>query len=414
MKRRVLIVTQYFWPEAFRVNDLAEALISRGDSVTVLTGIPNYPKGRAFNGYKGYKSYREHIGGVDVIRSPLILRGRGGRIRLALNYFSFAALATLVGLLRISGAFDIIFVFEPSPITVALPAIALKAKLRIPMILWVQDVWPESVTAVGVSPGASLLGAVDRLVSFIYSRCDLILVQSKGFIGSVARRSATSAQIRYFPNTAEAVYKPVTRTETVAEDTLMPGGFRVTFAGNIGAAQDFPTILAAAELLKEHREIKWMVLGDGRMRGWVESEIARRGLGETVFLLGSFPVERMSSFFGASDVMLMTLRKDPILALTIPSKVQSYLACGRPIIAALDGEGARVVAEAGAGLSCPAESPNALAEAVLTLSRKNSNEMDELGRSGRAYFDREFSREFLVDRLSRWMDNLIEGKNCES
>jgi len=187
----------------------------------------------------------------------------------------------------------------------------------------------------------------------------------------------------------------------------MPEGFCVTFAGNIGAAQNFETILNAAERLKEHKYIHWVIIGDGRMFQWVKRQVIKRGLSETVHLLGRYPAEAMPRFFALSDVLLVTLKKKPIFTLTIPSKVQSYLACAKPIIAALDGEGAKVVEEADAGVTCSAENPIALVEAVLKLYNMSETARKEMGRKGRSYFEKHFEREMLIDRLDGWMEELV-------
>jgi glycosyltransferase involved in cell wall biosynthesis len=191
----------------------------------------------------------------------------------------------------------------------------------------------------------------------------------------------------------------------------MPNGFRVVFAGNIGAAQDFHNILSAAEKLKAKKDIHWVILGDGRMSNWVQAEISKRGLYDTVHLLGRYPAEAMPRFFALSDALLVTLKKEPIFALTIPSKIQSYLACAKPIIAGLEGEGARVVEEAGAGITCPAEDPTELAQAVLKMYRMTSEKRDSMGRRGRKYFEDNFEREKLLDRLTQLITELKEETN---
>ena len=192
----------------------------------------------------------------------------------------------------------------------------------------------------------------------------------------------------------------------------MPKGFCVMFAGNIGAAQSFETILEAATLLRDRHDIHWLVVGDGHRRTWVEGEIVARGLKENVHLLGSRPAESMPRYFALADVLLVTLKRDPIFGLTIPSKVQSYLACAKPILAALDGEGARVVRESGAGIVCPAEDAKALADSVLRLYHMSPEERDGMGRNGRVYFEANFEREHLLDQLERWMQGLLREKSC--
>lgn len=412
---RILIVTQYFWPESFRINDLALGLKERGHSVTVLTGQPNYPGGDFFPGYGGFQRSREDFHGVDVIRVPLVRRGRGRGVRLALNYLSFAVSASALGLLRCKGAFDLIFVYEPSPVTVGIPALALKKAKGAPLFFWVQDLWPESLTATGAVRSALILGLVEKLVRFIYAGCDKILVQSKAFFDPITKLGVPEGRIAYFPNSAEFLYQPVSVEDDAPELSRLPQGFRVMFAGNIGAAQDFETILGAAERLATHTDIHWVILGDGRLAPWVAEQVKHRGLSGNVHLLGQHPVDAMPRYFALADTMLVTLKRDPIFSVTIPAKVQSYLACAKPIVAGLDGEGARVIAESGAGFAAPAEDPAALAEAVLRAYRLSREERAEMGRRGRAYFAHHFEREMLLDRLEAWMNDQAMGvKLCES
>lgn len=400
---RVLVVSQYFWPENFRINDLAQHLRERGHEVTVLTGQPNYPDGRFFSGYGWLRKWRETYQGAEILRCPLLPRGRGHWFRLAFNYVSFALSASVLAPFRCRGRYDAIFVYEPSPITVALPALLLRALGRGPVLLWVLDLWPESVAAASGVRSPLVLGAVARAVRFIYRRCDLVLVQSQGFVDRVQALGAAPDKVRYFPSWAEEVF-----FRRVSEGDLdglpaLPTGFRVMFTGNIAVAQDFPNLLAAAELLKSHPDIHWVVIGEGRMAQWVRSEVAERGLAGQVHLLGSFPVERMPAFCAQADCLLVTLKRDPILALVIPAKIQAYLACGRPIIGMLDGEGARLIAQAGAGFVGPTGDPAALAENVLRMYRLPAEERARMGKAGYEYARREFSPEQLVSRLEEWM-----------
>ncbi len=408
---QVLIVTQYFWPENFRINDLVLGLKERGHEVKVLTGIPNYPGGNIFDGYSLIKPFREIYEGAPVFRVPLIPRGNGSRIRLVVNYFSFVLFTCILGPLRRLGPIDLIFIYEPSPITVCLPALLLKKLKSAPVMFWMQDLWPESLSATSAIRSKKILKMVDILVRFIYRGCDRILIQSRAFFEPVKHQGGEPNRILYFPNSAEELYQPVILEKDAHERAVMPEGFCVTFAGNIGAAQDFGTILNAAERLKDHREINWVIIGDGRMFPWVKRQVIERDLSKTVHLLGRYPAEAMPNFFALSDVLLVTLKKEPIFALTIPSKVQSYLACAKPIIAALDGEGASVVKEAGAGVNCPAENPEALADAVLKLYNMSGRERENMGQKGRSYFEKHFEREMLLDRLEGWMEALVTQRH---
>ena len=398
----VLVITQYFWPESFRINDLVIGLKEKGYRITVLTGQPNYPAGAFYPGYGFFKWKKEEFDGIEVIRVPVFPRGSGRSFRLVLNYLSYACFACFIGPFRCTSRYDLIFVFEPSPITVGLPALLFKKLKKAPILFWVQDLWPESLSATGAISSKVLLRYVEKLVRFIYQGSDYILVQSKEFYVPIEKLGIDKERIRYFPNSAESLYKPMILENDAPETISIPAGFRVMFAGNIGAAQDFATILDAAEKLKSYPDIHWLILGDGRKLVWVKEQIISRGLSKTFHLLGRYPVEVMPRYFSLADVMLVVLKSDPIFSLTIPSKIQSYLACGKPIIAALDGAGAKIVREAGAGLTPSVENPEELANAVLRLYEMSGEDRRIMGLHGLEYFKMHFERNMLLDRLDGW------------
>jgi len=395
---KILIVSQYFWPENFKINDLAAGLASEGNDVTVLTGMPNYPQGEFFPGYSFWSPRKETWKGVRILRVPLISRGKSTGIRLALNYFSFAFFGSVLGPVVYRGRPGAILVYQTSPITAALPAIIIKWLRKTPLYLWIQDLWPESLSATGAIRAPRILFLVGCLVRFIYKQCDWLLSQSRSFNSSIVEYGGRPDRIVYFPNSAEENYRSSVQI-TAEECSGLPPGFKIMFAGNIGVAQDFETILDAAELTKPEARIQWIILGEGRRLSWVKQQIISRNLEHTVFLLGSFPVERMPEFFSAADIMLVSLKREPIFALTMPAKTQSYLAAGKPILASLDGEGAEIIKEAKAGIAVPAGSPNKLAEMAIRLSRMNKEQLLELGRNGRLYFETHFERSLLLNQL---------------
>jgi len=400
----ILIVSQYFWPEDFRVNELALGLKRKGHAVTVLTGIPNYPRGSFFEGYGLFRKREEDFSGIKVLRVPLVSRGKSKGFRLALNYFSFVLFASLLGPFYCRGRYDLIFVFEISPVTVCLPAILLKKIKKAPIFLWVLDLWPENLSATGAVSSPLILSLVGRMVKFIYSQCDKILVSSKGFVSQVSGMGFPPGNILYFPNWAEEAYGRAPDKTMLAGLGPLPAGFKVVFAGNIGAAQSFETILGAAERLKGTADLQWLIAGDGRMAGWVRDQIKSRALDGCVHMLGRHPQETIVSLFGAADVLLVTLRRNPVFALTVPGKIQSYMACGRPIIAALEGEGAALIEESGSGLVCPPEDPVALAAAVTRLKAMSAEERVRMGAAGAAYAAANFSRADLFNRLADWIE----------
>lgn len=398
-RMKILLVTQYFWPENFPINHVVEGLVQRGCAVTVLTGMPNYPSGQFAAGYGGIMPRRELFRSIPVHRVPMTARGQG-RLSLALNYLSFALSASILGPLLIRERFDAVFVYQVSPVTVGIPG-ALMSRLRGgTLCLWVQDLWPESLSATGGTSSPTVIGAVRRLVRWIYRRCDRVLVSSRGFRASVEAHGTPPDRVRYVPNTVEAMYAPLAVPADAPERAELPAaGFRLMYGGNIGAAQDFETVLAAAAATRHRPDLHWILIGDGRMRAHVEAEVARLGLAATVHLLGQKPPTAMPTWFALADALLVTLRRDPIFAVTVPSKLQAYLACGRPVLAAIDGEAARIVSDAEAGLCVPAGDPNALAAAAIALADSSTERRTAMGQAARAYFEREFAREEMLDRL---------------
>ena len=393
---RTLIVSQYFWPESFRINDVAKTLVEKGIEVEVLTCKPNYPSGKTLLGYPAWKCQQEIHEGAQIHRIPFIPRGNSAW-RLGLNYLSFiiSGLFFTPWLLR-DRNFDVIFVYAPSPILQAIPAIFLGWLKGCPVVLWVQDLWPDSLSATGYVQNRMLLKLVELVVRFIYRHVDLLLVQSRAFEAPV-RALAAGTPIEYYPNSvADAFTMAITN-----EVPIIPGlgeGFTVMFAGNIGMAQAVGVIVEAASLLKNYRDIHFIVLGDGSSRQWMLKEAEKRSL-KNLHLPGRFPIETMPGFMQKASALLVTLTDQSIFAATVPNKVQAYLAVGKPIIACLNGEGARLVVEAGAGLASPAEDAKALAETILQLYSLTPVERKNMGENGRQYFQKHFNHDHLVDQL---------------
>ena len=403
---RLLVVSQYFWPENFRINDLVAELVRRGHDVTVLTGLPNYPEGKVFQEFRDAPAQFARYMGAEVIRVPLVPRGKGS-LRLVLNYLTYAVSASIIGLWKLRGQqFDAIFTCQLSPVTVGLPAALLRHVKHIPMVLWVLDLWPDTLSAIGVIKSPLLLRWVGRLVSFVYARSDLILAQSRSFIPQIQKYTDSNRRIIYFPSWAESVFnrEPVAPAPEVP---LQPGSFNVMFAGNIGEAQDFPAILAAASSLKLFTNIRWLIVGDGRLANWVEEEVKRLDLQSSVLMLGRHPLEKMPSFYKHADALLVSLKNEPIFSMTIPGKLQSYLATGIPVVAMLDGEGAEVLMTSRAGLVCSSGDSSGLAEAVLKLSLMTLEERVVLGKSGLAVTANDFDRDRLIGGLEDELQRMV-------
>ncbi len=408
---KLLVISQYFWPEGFIVNDLVRKLVAQGHEVVVATGKPNYPEGVIFAGYRAAGVQRErYLDKIDVIRVPIWPRGRGGSFNLAMNYLSFvlSGLLLLPWLLR-SHSFDAILVFAPSPITQVIPAVLLKWLKRVHLAVWVQDMWPESLEATGFIRNRAVLKGVGFLVRWIYAMSDTLLLQSRAFEDPMARYARRSKLV-YFPNTFDLDMAEGSLMMLAPEliDALGPG-FNVVFAGNIGKAQAVETLLEAAELLRGDPDIRLVIVGSGSMLEWARGQKALRNLWNLA-LPGRFPVALMPPLFEQASALLVSLKSGEALAYTVPSKIQAYLAAGRPIIAALHGEGAQVVIESGAGLVCEPGNAKALAACILSMKALDAKERQVMGCCGQAYFSKHFDMDHQVTKLV----DILKARSADS
>lgn len=394
---KILLVSQYFFPENFRINDVCLGLVERGHEVTVLTGKPNYPSGKYFMGYGWFSNSYEQWHGIDVYRSNLILRGNGNSINLFLNYFSFAFLS-IFKIFSIKKSFDKVFIFAPSPITVAIPGIIASKIFAIKSVLWVHDLWPESIKIAGGIKNKFVFEIINSITKLIYKNVHKILIQSEAFRSYVNNQLDDKSKVVYYPFYAEQFYKIEIPNESYIQQ--LPIGFKLLFAGNIGEGQSFPTLLEAAKRIKFlGYPISWIIFGDGRMKEMVEKEIEEYDLGENFFLKGTLPPTEMPKYFSCVDGLIVSLKKSEIFSMTIPGKLQSYLACGKPIIGSLDGIGAEIINESGCGYTAKAENVEELVQAIICLFNLSVDDRNVLGSKGRAYFEKEFEREALLDRL---------------
>lgn len=396
---KILIVTQYYYPENFKSNDLSFELQKRGHEVTVLTGLPNYPEGKIYEGYGIFKNRKQFYRGVKIIRSLLLPRGKGGGFRLFLNYFSFAIFASIRAFFgSLTKKYDAIIVHEPSPITQYYPAFLLNKLQRTPVYFWVMDLWPESLEIAGGIKNKYILNIFRSMVISFYSNSKKILITSKGFKKSILEKGDFSDKIVYFPNWAEDT---ISEGDKNYEIPKLPAGFKVMFAGNVGEAQDLENVMNAALMLKEEKYIKWIIVGDGRKMPFVQNFIKIHNLKETVITVGRFPLEAMASFFDKADVMLVSLKNDPIFNLTVPAKVQAYMSAGKPIIAMLNGEGAENIQEADCGVAINAGDYKKFAEAIREFASFPKEKIQIFGENSRKYYLKNFRLEQSIDNLEQ-------------
>lgn len=384
----ILFLCQYYAPEPFRHNDICEALVKRGHRVTVVTGTPNYPEGEIYPGYENGAHARETIGGVQVIRLPLIPRKTGAVYRL-LNYYSFVWSSEQY-LRKCAEPFDVVFAYQLSPVMMAQAGIRWAGKHEKKVVLYCLDLWPDSLVSGGIRKDSAVYRFFYRVSRKIYRSADVLLASSRAFVDYFEKEFGIPGG-QYLPQYAEDLFVPEQcRKEPNEVLDLM-------FAGNVGAAQSVDTILEAAKLTQGD-PIRWHIVGDG-------SEYPRlvekaKALQNVVFY-GRRPLEEMPKFYAMADAMLVTLHADPVISLTLPGKVQSYLAAGKPILAAVDGEIARVLQEADCGLWGPAEDGAMLAENARRMLHAPKESMS---RHARSYYEKHFQKNAFLDRLEKALE----------
>lgn len=389
---KILVITQYFWPEEFRINDICKGLKESGHEVEVLTGLPNYPTGKIFNGYSYFKRGAKCYEGIKIRRVGMIPRGKNNSIMLALNYLSFMVSASIRAVPLMFNKYDRVFVFQVSPLTTAIPAIILSKVKKIPSYIYVQDLWPETFYSIVNISNEKMRKVMKKVCNKIYDAFDKLLIASQGYEEILVKEGIDKSKLEYFPQWAEDFYS----NNAVIKESEE---FVVTFAGNIGKAQSVDTIIEAANLAKNNKEIKWQILGDGSEFENIKLLVEKYNLNNTVKLLGRKPANDMPKYFSQSDALIVTLKNEDILRVTLPAKVQSYMASGKPILAAISGEGNRTIKDSKCGLAGEAEDYVKLYENVIKLFNMSKEERSILGENGKEYFNNNFTREKLLNQL---------------
>ena len=372
MKKHILVISQYFHPETFRINDMCIEWIKRGYKVSVVTGIPNYPMGKTFPGYGLAKKRYEEWNGIDIYRIPLIPRGRS-KMGMILNYLSFMISGKIAGRFKKLDA-DIVFSFEVSPMTQVLTGLAFAKRLKIPHLLYVQDLWPENViTVTGINNGI-IIGFINRMVDKIYRNTDQIFATSPSFVDAICERKVpvSREKVHYWPQYAEEFYKPVEKKTAVSE-ALKYGisdddVFKVVFTGNIGTAQGLDILPKTAVLFKNEK-VRFVIVGDGRYLDDFVSDIDSKGVSEKFVFIPRQNAETIPVLLSACDTAFVSFSDDDLWKKTIPAKLQSYMACGMPVIASAGGETERIIQEADCGICCKVGDENELADGIRQMMR---------------------------------------------
>ena len=396
---KILVVCQHFYPENFRINDLCFELRKKGHDVTVLTGLPNYPKGKVLKEYKYFHNRNQVIKGVKIKRCSLI--GRGSTVtKMGLNYLWFAVMGTLKAL-RLHDSYDIVYVYQLSPITMAWPGAAVKHIQKIPMIIHCLDQWPISVTTGPIDKKSLLYKILYNISKWTYEKADIITISSKSFkkyFESELNIMASNKGLIYLPSYAEAEYSQV--------DNVENGVFDIVFAGNIGPAQNCETIVECANFLRKHSDIKFHIVGDGLSKNDCKHLAQRYKLNNIVFH-GYHDICEMPKFYALADCFIITMVNNEVVNSTLPAKIQSYMLAGKPIIGAISGEVKDVVTEADCGICTDSGNARELAK-IIEDNYKNKQLLAMWGENGKQYYESYFDKDKCICELEKIFNKMVE------
>lgn len=406
---KIAFISQYFFPEQFSNTAIARDLVRRGHEVHVFTSVPNYPAGVFFDGYSNDSRREETWQGLRISRVYTFPRGKTATA-LMLNYLVYPVSASWTLFRRLAPPADVSFVSMPSPLLQAFAGLFLRWRKGTPCVYWVQDIWPESLTYTLGLRNRVVVGFLNLICGWLYRKADIVMIQSPAFQDMITRFGVPPERIRVLPNTAPDTYRPVAPAEASEYADVVPqDGFRLMFAGNIGESQDFDTLITTAALLRDRRELKWVIVGSGRDQARAQKLIVDRGLEDRFHFVGRFPESEMPKLFAHADAMLVSLKDIPIFRLTVPYKIQCYLACGKPIVASLSGEGARIIEDAQAGITVEASRPDELAAAITRMIEADPQARKAYASNARCYFDAHFSPKRVYATLEETLAEAAAG-----
>lgn len=392
----ILLLTQYYWPENSRVTDIAESLVDKGHKVTVLTGLPNYPEGYIYNGYKKKENWVQEHNRVRILRAKLIER-RHDAIHRFLNYYSFPFFASKIAK-KMTEDFDVVLIMEESPIMLAYPGIKYAVKHNKPLVMYEMDLWPESLLAGGIKRNSIIYKHFKKISSKIYSKMNKILVSTKEHINYIkSLPNCSHLDIDYLPQYADSIFE---QSKLISErnETI-----DLMFAGNIGKAQSVDTIIRAASLLKEDKRFKFHIVGSGSEFIKVQN-LAKKLDADNVVFYGQKSLDQMPLYYKFADGMLVTLEDKTYANMTIPGKIQTYMATGKPIVAAINGSTSNFIKENNIGYVCDAQDSSGLAEIIKKL---DVEELKVIGKKAKNVYFNKYSKECFFNKLAEVLNNII-------
>ncbi|NCB96961.1 MAG: glycosyltransferase WbuB [Bacteroidia bacterium] len=404
----ILVESQFFYPEQMRINDICLALVERGHTVTVVTSIPNYPQGKYFTGYGLFRKRKETYKGISIIHLPVVPRGKGF-LGLTFNYISFVVSGWLFAYFS-SLKPDVLFMNMSSPMTQSLVGTWFAKRRRIPSLIYIMDLWPESFEVITGISSPMLLKPLGKMVDHIYARVDRVLTSSHGFLDVIAKRGVPTEKLEYWPQYAEEFYAPLPKVSSspIPADSRL----KIIFTGNVGLAQGLDLLIPVAKSLQTMKiPVCFVIVGDGSYKDTLIASVQTNHLQDSFVFIPRQPAPEIPQLLAQADAALVILKKSEIFSKTLPAKVQSYMACALPLIVSADGEASRVVLEAEAGFTAPAEKAEALVEAISKFSILGKDERKQQGLSAKAYSERTFQKNALIDRLEYLLKTIGKEEN---
>ena len=398
---RILIITQYYWPENFRINEVSEELVKLGHKVHILTGYPNYPKGEIYSEFKKNFNKFSNFKGAVITRVPILSRKKNN-LNLALNYISFLLSSIIIGYFKLKDKdFDLVFTCQLSPVTIGITSAFFSKIKKIPQIFWVQDLWPDTLVALNILTKNWQINLFRILVNWIYSRCDLILAQSENILKEIKNYSAVKNNIYYFPTWGESDL--FLNIAPPAPEIKPKDIFTILFAGNIGEAQDFPNLIKAVQNMVSNnvKNFRIILIGDGSKKEWVKSEVKKLNIEKYFEFFNSYPLERMPSFFRHADALMVNLLNKKVFNMTIPGKIPFYLGSGIPVIGMICGAGAEVIKKSKGGWVCDSGDYLNLSKIIQNVISLEKEDLQKIGLKGKEYANKEFSKHTLIKKLNK-------------
>ena len=398
---KILVVCQHYWPEPFRITEICEDLVARGHEVTAVVGLPNYPSGTVPPEYKHFGNRRQERNGVHIRRCLEIGR-KNTKLGLAINYCSYM-LSACHRLLWMKKDFDVVFAYSTSPVLMSLPAAFLRTFHPKKLMIYVLDIWPACLAAMNVYEGSMLYAVMKRVSHWVYAKADMLVYSSKRFQAYMQRvHGIDMPDGHYLPQFADSLF------DTLPQHTHAEG-WHFVFAGNIGKVQGVDTLLRSAALLRD-QPIHWHILGDGSAFEACRELVQQEHLEELVTLYGRRPLEEMPAFYAMADAMLVSMKDDISVNDTLPGKVQSYMAAGKPILGSIAGETPYILEQAQCGLCAPPENPEAFAQVARAFIARDDQAV--MGENARRYYEQHFTRQGQMDRLEALLQSLCEDQQA--